>query len=115
MQELFGGRARWVAAGLLLGLVSGCAGTTSERDVRAALAAYDPDEVQMLRDNAKDNGFEVDDALLLSTLRFREGCRLIATGLADLAAGVASDQVADDLGALTQIARDDGQSDLADA
>lgn len=104
------GVARWTLVGVLFVSVAGCAPDATSQ----AIASFDPEEVQMLRDNAKDEGIDVDNALLLSTLRFREECRVIGSGLADLASGVDASQVADDLGRVTQIARDDGQDEMAD-
>lgn len=103
--------AGWTLVGLLFVSVAACAPDATSQ----AIASFDPEEVQMLRDNAKNEGFEVDDSLLLSTLRFREECRVIGSGLADLASGGDASQVADDLGKATQLAREDGQNEMADS
>lgn len=91
--------------------VAGCgASETSE-----AIASFDPQEVQYLRDNAKENEVEIDDELLLSTLKIREECRIIGAGLADLSTGVDADSVADGLGAAVELALSDNQDELAGA
>lgn len=107
-------RCRLTVGAALLGLVvglTGCAPNQTEREI----AKFDPAEVQMLRENAQSEGLDVDDVLLLSTLRFREVCRDVAGGLADLASGSDANTVADSLGEITEIARADGQPDMVDA
>lgn len=91
--------------------VAGCGpSATSE-----AIASFDPAEVQYLRDNAEENDAQIDDELLLSTLKFREGCRIIGRSLAGLSAGASADAVAEGLGAVVDLARSDNQDELADS
>ena len=96
---------------LSLFAVAGCGPSATSQ----AIASFDPDEVQYLRDSAEENDAQIDDELLLSTLKFREGCRIIDRSLADLSAGASADAVADDLGAVVDLERSDNQDELADS
>ena len=102
-----------VCAFSVLGLLTaaGCGASATSQ----AIASFDPVEVQFLRDNAKANDAEIDDELLLSTLKLRESCRIIGRGLADLAADASADTVAEGLGAVVELARGDNQDELAAA
>lgn len=111
-EKLFGARkVSLLVATLFVGLATtGCGSDATAQ----AIASFDPAEVQMLRDQAEDQGMEVDDELLLSTLQFREDCRTIADGLGRLAAGDSAEEVADDLVGLVDSTVEQGQADMAD-
>ncbi|MDR0626099.1 MAG: hypothetical protein LBG11_02370 [Bifidobacteriaceae bacterium] len=100
---------RWVSAVVVasvLAWLGGCA----EDPVAAEIAEYDPDEVAALREQADQVG-GVDDSFLLSTLRFREQCRVIKAGLAEYAASGNEDAAADSVQPIVDMANESGQAE----
>ncbi|XBH21723.1 hypothetical protein V5R04_00400 [Jonesiaceae bacterium BS-20] len=88
-------------------LLSGCFSATSKE-----IAKFDPEEVQMLRDEAESLGVDVDDEVLLGTLNFRESCREMKKALKDLAKGEDAAGIADGLVTITDGAEKEGQLEM---
>ena len=95
---------------VVLFVATGCGSSEAEE----ALAQYDPAEVQMLRDQAKESDTDVTDSLLLSTLQARDDCRTIAAALQAMTAGQTAGDAMDKLADLPETNRKRGQNDQAD-
>ena len=103
-------RSLTALAALALLLLAGCGQSETEK----ALSEYDPSEVQLLEDQARDSGIALDDKLLLSTLQARDDCRTIRAALQAMTAGQQTGDAMDKFVALPADNRKRGQPDQAD-
>lgn len=74
---------------------------------------YDPQEVQMLRDQAAANGIEAHDGIILDTLRFRDACRAFRQVLDAGSRGSARTLALTNVQSAVAEIRDSGQHEIA--
>jgi len=86
-------RARGAALVAMVLVIAGCAPNATA----AALAEFDPDEAQEIRDSFERDGWSYSEESVLGILVMERECREIRSSLADLASGAPLDDVADHL------------------
>jgi hypothetical protein len=102
-------RGRVVIGAVLLSLLAGCGQSQTQTEIDQ----HDPQEVQLLRDQAKQSKIQLDDTLLLSTLQTRDDCRTIKAALEAMTAGQKTGSAITKFTALPADNRARGQNDKA--
>lgn len=92
-------RRRAVATAVAIFFLASCSSEVRvepvDEEVASRLAAFDPAEVQKVRDSYEKDGWAFDDGNVLDVLVMEQECRDIRSGLASLDSGAAAGGLAD--------------------